>query len=149
MNSSIRFFSEGISFILKEKRKIREWLVLVIKEEFMLPGDINYIFCGDDYLADLNKTYLDHNTFTDILTFPLPDKNVKISGDIFISIDRVKENSTSFDQPFETELKRVMVHGVLHLLGFKDKTRVEKECMTEKENYYLRKVACINVSRGT
>jgi probable rRNA maturation factor len=146
---AIRFFSEGINFQPREKSKVKKWLVSVINEELRVPGNINIIFCGDTYLADLNKAYLNHNTFTDILTFPFEEEHGEITGDIYLSIDRVKDNSEFFKQPFEKELARVMVHGVLHLLGFKDKSVSERKRMTEMENYYLEKLNTVNVSRGT
>jgi rRNA maturation RNase YbeY len=136
----IQFFREEIPFILKDKIHIRRWLDSVILEEKKKPWYINIILTNDEYLFELNKTYLQHETFTDILTFPYQeeDKNI-ISGDIFISINRVKENASIFKQDFEMELRRVMVHGVLHLIGYNDKGKKEKELMTKKEDYYLEK----------
>ena len=99
-------------------------------------GDINYVFCTDNYLLDINLKYLNHNTLTDIITFNFCE-NKKISGDILISLDRIKENSSIFEQPFNKELYRVMIHGVLHLIGYNDKTSKEKERMRKKEDYYL------------
>ncbi len=112
----------------------------VIREEKKKPWYTNFIFCSDDYLADLNRTYLHHETLTDILTFPYQDEKDTISGDIFISIDRVKENADEFHQDFEKELQRVMVHGVLHLIGYSDQGKMKKKIMTEREDYYLEKV---------
>jgi probable rRNA maturation factor len=137
VDSSIRFFSEEINFTLKKKSLARTWLANVIREESHLFRDINIIFCSDEYLLQLNIRYLNHKTFTDILTFPNQSDPKKISGDIYISIDRIKENAKKYGQPFEKELARVMVHGTLHLLGYKDKTPKDKEMMTRKENYYL------------
>ena len=115
MSYPIQFFSEGISFTLKNKTGIRKWLDLVILGEKKKPWYINIIFCSDDYLFELNKTYLKHETLTDILTFPYQEDQRTITGDIFISVDRVKENAIEFNQDFEKELSRVMVHGILHL----------------------------------
>ena len=140
MSHAIQFFSEGIFFILKDKASIRKWLTLVIREERKNPWYINFIFCSDDYLFELNKTYLKHETFTDVLTFPYGEDNSIISGDIFISINRVKENAVDFDQDFETELKRVMIHGILHLIGYNDHGKKEKKIMTEREDHYLAKI---------
>jgi len=109
----------------------------VIREENYSRLSINYIFCTDEYLSELNNKYLHHNTFTDILTFPDYSNPRKISGDIYISIERIRENAEKFQQPFSRELARVMVHGALHLLGYKDKTAKEREEMTWKEDYYL------------
>jgi probable rRNA maturation factor len=139
VSSPIQFFSEGISFTLKNKTDIRKWLKVVIRQEKKTPWYINFIFCSDDYLLELNKTYLQHETLTDILTFPYQDDPDIISGDIFISIDRVKENADEFRQDFEKELQRVMVHGVLHLIGYSDHGKKKKIIMTEREDYYLEK----------
>jgi probable rRNA maturation factor len=139
VNSPIQFFSEGIPFTLKNKPKIRKWLNVVIREEKKIPWYINFIFCNDGYLLELNKTYLKHDTLTDIITFPYPDDPDTVSGDIFISIERVRENADEFRQDFETELQRVMVHGVLHLIGYSDHGKKEKKIMTEREDYHLEK----------
>jgi len=112
-------------FILKDSNKIRIWIEDVIKKEKRTVGDITYIFCDDDYLLERNKEFLDHNTLTDIITFNYCiDDN--ISSDIMISIDRVKENSTTFENSFNEELKRIMIHGILHLIGYNDKSDKEK-----------------------
>jgi len=140
VTSPIQFFREEIPFILKDKIRIRRWLVGVIREERKKPWYINLILTNDEYLLELNKTYLKHETFTDILTFPYQDEDKDIiSGDIFISINRVKDNAATFKQDFDIELHRVMVHGILHLIGYNDKGKKEKELMTQKEDYYLDK----------
>ena len=123
-------------FKLVDSDKIRIWIEDVIKKEKRTVGDITYIFCDDDYLLERNKEFLDHNTLTDIITFNYCIDN-NISSDIMISIDRVKENSTTFENSFNKELKRVMIHGILHLIGYNDKSDKEKELMREKENFYL------------
>lgn len=123
-------------FKLVDSDKIRIWIEDVIKKEKKTVGDITYIFCDDDYLLERNKEFLDHNTLTDIITFNYCIDN-NISSDIMISIDRVKENSTTFENSFNKELKRVMIHGILHLIGYNDKSDKEKELMREKENFYL------------
>jgi probable rRNA maturation factor len=137
VDAKVHFFSEETAFTIKNKSKIRQWLNRVIQEEAGKTGTISFIFCSDNYLLSLNKTFLKHNTLTDILTFADQDDAGTISGDIFISIPRVEENSVIFQQSFTRELNRVMVHGVLHLLGYKDKTKVQKMEMTSKENQYL------------
>ena len=138
MSFPIQFFSEGILFTLKNKPGIRKWLNAVVREEKKKPWYINFIFCSDEYLLELNRTYLKHETLTDILTFPYQEDDTNtISGDIFISIDRVKENAAEFRQDFQKELQRVMVHGVLHLIGYSDQGKKKKEFMTERENHYL------------
>lgn len=135
----IGFHSESISFTLSSKTIIKQWLSSVIKSEGKTLGSVNFIFCSDNYLLEMNKKYLNHNTLTDVITFDYCEEQ-KITGDIFISIERVKENAEKFGPNFESELKRVMVHGVLHLLGYKDKTKPVKELMTKKENLYLKKI---------
>ena len=124
------------NFILEDSEKIRIWIEDVIKKEKKIVGDITYIFCDDDYLLERNKEFLDHNTLTDIITFNYCIDN-NISSDIMISIDRVKENSTTFENSFNEELKRVMIHGILHLIGYNDKSEEEEELMRKKENFYL------------
>jgi len=137
VNSKIQFFSEETSFILKNKNAIRLWLIKAINEENKKPWYINFIFCNDQYLLELNKLYLNHSTLTDILTFPFIEDPDIISGDIYISVERVEENARIFGETKETEFRRVMVHGVLHLIGYKDKTGIQKKAMRQKENYYL------------
>lgn len=114
----------------------------VINEK-TIAGNINVILCNDRYLSDLNKKYLKHNSLTDIITFPLADEDNLVSGDIYISIDRVKENAKIFKQTTFSELTRVIIHGVLHLCGYKDKTPIEKDTMRQKEDYYLDKLSTL------
>jgi len=123
---------------LTEINQNKKWLNQVISNEAKEEGDITYIFCDDDYLLEKNIRFLNHNTLTDVITFDYCEGN-SVSGDIFISIERVKENSEVFKVDFLTELNRVMVHGLLHLLGYKDKTERESNLMRKKENYYLSK----------
>jgi probable rRNA maturation factor len=139
VNSNIRFFSEKITFTFKKKLRTRTWLINVIREEHKSLFNINYIFCSDEYLLELNKQFLRHTTFTDIISFPDLSIPKKISGDIYISVERVMENAEKYKQSFDKELARVMVHGILHLLGFNDKSDKDKELMTRKEDYYLNK----------
>ena len=145
VNKSILFFSEGISFLLKNKKKLREWIIFSVQLEKKEPGDINYIFCNDEYLHDLNIKYLNHDTYTDIITFNYSENTCEVSGDIYISIERVKENAQKFEATFPEELYRVMIHGVLHLLGYKDKTRIDAQIMRDKEDYYLSLLPNFNV----
>jgi len=137
VNSRIQFFSEGISFQLKDRPKIQKWLKGVILSEKTKIGAINFIFCSDDLLLKLNKTYLKHQTYTDIITFPYAEQPKTAAGDIFISIERVMENAGKYTQTFDQELSRVMVHGVLHLIGYNDKTKSEKLEMVAKEDQYI------------
>jgi len=136
----IKYFREDTRFVFKGRRDNNEWLKDVItsesvKEKFRA-GDINIIFCSDDYLLDLNKKFLSHDFYTDIITFDNCADKI-ISGDLFISIDRVRENSKTYSSSFDEELHRVIVHGVLHLLGYKDKTKAQSKIMREKESFYL------------
>jgi probable rRNA maturation factor len=133
---AVKFFSEDISHNFKNKKQVITWIHNTISEEKQLPGDINIIFTSDKYLLGINKQYLKHNYFTDIVTFNYCENNV-INGDIFISIETVKNNSLRFDVNFTTELERVIIHGVLHLIGYDDQNDEEKAIMREKENYYL------------
>lgn len=133
MASKIGFFSEDISFRLSDIRNKRQWLEKVIESEGKIAGEISYIFCSDDFLYKMNVQYLNHDTLTDVITFDYTEAN-KISGDIFISIPRVKENAIDFGKAFEEELNRVMVHGVLHLCGYKDKTTKDEKIMRLKED---------------
>ena len=129
-------FHFKIKYELKNRRKIKSLIKDIIEEENKIMGDINYVFCTDNYLLDINSKYLNHNTLTDIITFNFCE-NKKVSGDILISLDRIKENSSIFDQSFNKELYRVMIHGILHLIGYSDKSSKEKERMRKKEDYYL------------
>jgi rRNA maturation RNase YbeY len=135
----ITFLAEDIPFRLKEKLKHKHWLKDVAKTEGFKLGELNYIFCSDAYLLDINQKYLGHDTLTDIVTFDNSEDSNVIEGDIFISIDRVRENAVKFDTE-TSELKRVMVHGLLHLAGYKDKDKVQKELMRSKENEYLKNI---------
>lgn len=129
-------FSSQNGFQLETLKTIEQWLSNVAEEENYEVGELGYIFCTDDYLHGLNKTFLDHDTLTDVITFDyVVDKT--IHGEIYISTERVQENSIDFDVSFMNELRRVMVHGLLHLCGYGDKTEEEAHLMREKEDYYL------------
>ena len=133
----ISFQNQSISFKLKDKTKLKHWIKSIVDKEKHTLGALNYVFCSDDELLEINIKHLNHNTFTDIITFDYTEDK-KISSDIFISIDRVIENSKKFDTSFENELHRVMIHGVLHLCGYKDKTKSDAELMRKKENWALK-----------
>jgi rRNA maturation RNase YbeY len=133
----IQFCTEDITFSLKEKLKHKAWLNEVAKQEGKKILELSYVFCSDDYLLQINQEYLNHDTLTDIVTFDNSEDPKKIEGDIFISIDRVKENGEKLGTS-ETELERVMVHGLLHLLGYKDKKKEDKALMTQKEDFYIK-----------
>ena len=130
---SVSFHSDGVTFDVNNKQKLNSWIVSCVSAHNKSCGDINVIFCDDEYLLSVNKTYLNHDYYTDIITFDYSQKDI-ISGDLFISISRVKENAKKLNIELISELYRVIVHGVLHLLGYKDKTKLEKEKMREKED---------------
>ncbi len=135
--TSIHFFTEDTSFILKQKTPVRNWIVATIEAEAYRLKELNFIFCSDAYLLEMNQGYLNHDTYTDIITFDNSDTPKKIVGDIFISIDRIHENAKNFEVSEKDELHRVIIHGVLHLLGYADKGKEKKAQMTDKENQYL------------
>jgi len=135
----ITFFEEDITYKIKNKAGLRLWLIDVITTEFFKLKELSYIFCSDNYLLQINRQYLNHDYFTDIITFDNSTMEKVIVGDIFISIDRVRENALKFNVPETDELNRVVIHGVLHLLGYNDKTSEEKKKMTIKEDFYLAK----------
>jgi probable rRNA maturation factor len=136
MSGKVSFFNEGINYRLQRKIRIKHWIFDVITANMKIPGDINFIFCDDTYLSELNLSYLKHTTLTDIITFDYTANGI-ISGDIYISIDRVKENALLYSNNFPDELNRVMIHGVLHLLGNKDKKPKDKAMMRNKEDECL------------
>lgn len=136
MASKIGFYSEDVPFRLSDIRIKRQWLEKVIESEGKIAGEISYIFCSDDYLYKMNVQYLNHDTLTDVITFDYTEAN-KISGDIFISLPRVEENASEFGKTFADELNRVMVHGILHLCGYKDKTTKDEKIMRLKEDEKL------------
>lgn len=136
-NTRILFFAEKIRFAITKKRLIREWLYYIIESEGYKLSNLNFIFCTDNYLHKLNLQYLNHNTYTDIITFDNSNVEGTVEGDIFISIERVRENAKSLGINFSTELHRVIAHGVLHLCNYRDKTPKAKKEMTSKEDYYL------------
>ncbi len=129
-------FNYETKFQLENETDISKWISSVISSEKFKEGDINYVFCADDYLLKLNIKFLNHNTLTDIISFD--DTIGKIlHGDIFISVERVKENAENFNVSFQEELNRVMVHGILHYCGYKDKTKTDSKTIRSKENFYI------------
>ena len=132
----VRFYSQDINFSLKGRQAISKLLLAAIRKEKKKAGEINYIFCNDAFLLALNKKFLKHNTLTDIITFQYPGK--ELSAEIYISIQRVKENTKKFGAPFVNELQRVMIHGVLHLCGYTDKSWKKKKEMRAREDHYLK-----------
>ena len=137
MTPSIFLHSEDVEFSVAKSKKVIQWISLAAKSRSFEIGEINYIFCSDSYLLIINKEYLGHDYYTDIITFDQSDQENQISGDIFISIDRVRENAETFNVSFTDELHRVMIHGVLHLIGVNDKTPDEKSEMRKLEDHYL------------
>lgn len=140
----IAFFNEDLDYTIKHKQKLREWIGSTIKAEgFSRIGELNFIFCSDQYLLRINQQYLQHDTYTDIVTFDSSEDESVIAGDIFISVDRTRENASKFAVSEEDELHRVIIHGVLHLCGYLDKKKEDKALMTQKENEYLGKRAFV------
>jgi rRNA maturation RNase YbeY len=132
----ISFHTEGINFRLEQEPAVLQWIQTIVKQQDAKLVNLSYVFCSDDYLHAINMEYLQHDTLTDIITFPYLDPP-DIEGDIFISIDRVRENAATFKVPFEQELYRVIIHGVLHLCGHGDKTSEEAAAMRQKEEAAL------------
>jgi rRNA maturation RNase YbeY len=135
--ASINYFSQKPRFKLQNPKKTSTWIKKTIKKEGASLVSLNYIFCTDEYLREINIQFLKHKTLTDIITFNYNPSEIEIEGEIYISIDRVRENAKTYKTDFPTELNRVMIHGVLHLLGYNDKNNVEKKAMREKEDSYL------------
>ena len=132
----ITFHIENIAFRLSNRQKLKTWIKQVAVDEGKTLGDVCYIFCSDEHLLLVNKTYLNHDYFTDVITFDYSEQP-KISGDIFISVDTVRENAQRYEVSFDKELYRVMIHGVLHLCGYKDASKSESLAMRKREDMYL------------
>lgn len=133
----INFYKEDITYKLSDISNLRSWINKTIIAENYKLQELNFILCSDEYLLDINQKYLNHDTYTDIITFDNSEEEGMIYGDIFISIERVKENAKIFGVKTADELHRVIIHGTLHLLGYPDKKKEERALMTEKENFYL------------
>ena len=134
--SDVSFHSEQTNFSLSNESQIADWLTKVCQKEGRTLGEVSIIFCSDDYLLEVNKKHLNHDYYTDVITFDYTEEKL-VSGDIFISVDRVSENAKNFLVPMLDEAHRIMVHGTLHLIGYKDKEIQAKEEMTAKEDFYL------------
>jgi rRNA maturation RNase YbeY len=132
----VAYYTQDIDFTFKNKAANSQWLKVVAESEIRRLGQISIIFCSDNYILDINMKYLQHDYFTDIITFDYC-KGDKLSGDLFISIDSVRENARTYGVDFQEELYRVMVHGLLHLIGYDDHTKAQKTQMRAKEDYYL------------
>ena len=135
--AAISFFTESVTYNLPQKLKIKKWLKTSIEKEGFKLGELNFIFCSDEYLLGINQQYLNHDTYTDIITFDNSEEEKLIVSDIFISIERVKENAITFKTDAFDEVCRIMMHGTLHLLGYKDKGKAAKALMTQKEDEHL------------
>lgn len=133
----IKFINNDRKFTISGKTVLKSSLLKLFIREKKQPGDIQYVFCSDEYLLEINRQFLQHDYFTDIITFDLSSTG-KVDAEIYISIDRVKDNAKSFGVPYEQEIKRVIIHGALHLCGYRDKTKGEITLMREKESEYLR-----------
>lgn len=132
----ISYYTQDTDFVFKGKQFNNKWLRMVAESEIKRIGDISIIFCSDNYILDVNMKYLQHDYFTDIITFDYCEGD-RLSGDLFISIDSVRENAKLYKTEFNEELNRVMVHGILHLIGYDDHTQKDQKLMRTKENYYL------------
>ncbi|ASU32286.1 rRNA maturation RNase YbeY [Mucilaginibacter xinganensis] len=141
---AIQFFEEDITYKLKNKTAVRGWITETIHAEGYKLKELTYVFCSDSYLLQINQQYLDHDTYTDIITFDNSEIAGTIVGDIFISIDRIRENAVKYSHSEADELHRVIIHGALHLLGYTDKSIPEKKKMTLKEDFYLNKRSFIS-----
>ncbi|SFE70260.1 rRNA maturation RNase YbeY [Pedobacter antarcticus] len=133
----VHFFNEDVNYVLKNKTVIRSWINDTIISEGYKLEELNFILCSDKYLLEMNKQYLNHDTYTDVITFDNSDIEETIIGDIFISVERIQENAKTFGSSVINELCRVMIHGTLHLLGYGDKGKAAKTLMTAKEDTYL------------
>ncbi len=134
---NIKFHFEDIIFVFHQRKALKAFIEKIFLLEGKVAGELSFIFCDDEYLLQINRQYLSHDYYTDIITFDLSENKDKINGEIYISIDRVKENATTFKSSFSKELHRVIFHGVLHLCGHKDKTRMQKSQMRSLEDKYL------------
>jgi len=133
----IKFNNNGISPEIKNKQELKRFLISIFENEKVEFKNISYIFCRDSFLLKLNQEYLNHDTYTDIITFTLSGKSTPIISEIYISVERVRENSASLKNTYHEELHRVMFHGILHLCGFSDHSSEERKIMRQKEDFYL------------
>lgn len=134
----VSFFSEDIDFKVVNPLKTKKWIKNASFSEGYEVSQLNYIFCSDEYLLEINKQYLDHDYFTDIITFDNSEEDKELEGDIYISVDRVRDNAETFHTDFDSEMRRVLIHGLLHLVGYEDLSEALKTAMRAKEDEYLR-----------
>jgi probable rRNA maturation factor len=144
----VLFFFQHKAVVLTKRSDLKEFILSIFKKEKVKLASLNYIFTTDKELLEINRQYLGHDTYTDIITFDLSDEAKSKQAEIYISYERVKENAKTHSSSISKELHRVILHGALHLCGYKDKTAVDKKKMREKEDYYLEKYF-FNVSRDT
>lgn len=137
METLIQFFSEEVGYSLEDESLVRDWILNVIRSESLHAGVINIIFCNDAYLLDLNQRFLERDTLTDVIAFDYREEGDEVSGDIFLSIERIRENARSLGIPASLEVHRVIIHGILHLCGYRDSHAGEKAEMRSKEDKYL------------
>lgn len=133
----LKFFPEEIEFKVPQVIKTTKWIKTISESNGYKIGELNYILCSDDYLLEVNKQYLDHDYYTDIITFDNSEEEDKLEGDVFVSVDRVRDNAETLNVPFETEFRRVLIHGLLHLMGYEDSTDELKLQMRAKEDECL------------
>ncbi len=133
----IKFFFLSNTITLKDRKKLKYFLINLLRREGKKPASLNFIFCSDKYLLDINKKYLNHDYYTDIITFDLSSESKLVEAEIYISMDRISDNAKSLNTTIKKEILRVMFHGLLHLCGYGDKSSKEKKLMREKEDYYL------------
>ncbi len=134
---AINFFNADVNYTIKGKLKIKAWLISTAKNEGFIINSLNIILCSDEYLFNLNKEFLSHVTYTDIITFDYGERRYSLEGELYISIERVRENASTLGITMTNELHRVIVHGLLHLCGYKDKSKGNKAIMSSKEDHYL------------
>jgi rRNA maturation RNase YbeY len=135
--ASVSFYSIGVPIPIKHRRRVRQLVLELFAKERVPFEKLSFIFCSDEYLLHLNKEHLSHDYYTDVLTFHLSDPLQEVVGEVYLSTERIKENAKAYDEAYQTELLRVMIHGALHLCGYKDKTKAGQEKMRLKENLYL------------
>jgi len=135
--NSVHFYFEKVRLTLKERGKLKCFINSLVAKEKKNLNNLNYIFCNDNTLLEINRKYLNHNFYTDVISFDLSSSRKEILADIYISVDRIRENAKSFKITMEEELHRVMLHGLLHLCGYNDKTEVQRQLIRKKEDFYL------------
>lgn len=144
----IRFFNEDVPYKLLQKRILSQWLKKQAEQEGYSVGDLNYVFCSDEHILQVNRDYLQHDYYTDIITFDQSEEEELIEGDIFISVDRVADNASQLSITAEQEMRRVLAHGMLHLCGYSDKTDEEEAHMRTKEDEWLQELHQLLAKNG-